>query len=77
MRSEYRKIQTLQNSGCRCPIVGKAIAFRILSGTLVGPGPIMVFSGMTKGDDKILGASMVNVDILKREILEKNPAAMM
>ena len=59
---------TLQNSGWRWPIVGKAIALRIRSGTLVGPGPIIVFSGMEKGADKTLGASTVREDMLKREI---------
>ena len=59
---------TLQNSGWRWPIVGKAIALRIRSGTLVGPGPIIVFSGMEKGADKTLGASTVREDMLKREM---------
>ena len=54
---------TLVNSGCKCPMVGKAIAFKTRSGTLDGPGPNKVFSGMLMGVFKISGA-LTDKDIL-------------
>jgi hypothetical protein len=40
---------TLQNSGCKWPIVGKDWALRTLSLQLEGPGPVIVFRGMVSG----------------------------
>lgn len=51
------RLFTLQNSGCKWPIVGKAMAFKTRSGVFDGPGPSKVFSGIAKGLFKASGAA--------------------
>ena len=43
------QLLTLVNSGCKCPSMGKADAFKILGEQFDGPGPIRSFCGMTIG----------------------------
>ena len=55
---------TLQNSGCKCPMVGSAMAFKILSGTLEGPGPNKVFSGIVRAPLRLSGGVTIK-DMLR------------
>jgi hypothetical protein len=46
----------LVNSGCKCPNIGNADAFKILGGQFEGPGPIRSFCGRTIGFRRLSGA---------------------
>ena len=62
-------ILTLVNSGWRWPRVGRACAFRTLSETLLGPGPVMVFRGTLRGSSREEGGDTSSVILLKHRRL--------